>query len=80
MKQVEAAGQLYNIGSHKMHLNIMGQGSPIVVLDAGSGDSLLTWHSVQGEVARFTQVVAYDRSGMGWSEREPNPITPQSVA
>ncbi|MEO8393118.1 MAG: alpha/beta hydrolase [Chloroflexota bacterium] len=75
-----APGQFYDIGSHKMHLLSMGEGSPVVMMDAGSGDSLLTWNSVQAEIAKFTRVVSYDRSGMGWSERGPNAITPETIA
>jgi pimeloyl-ACP methyl ester carboxylesterase len=75
-----APGQFYDIGTHKMHLYSLGEGSPVVVLDAGSGDSLLTWNGIQPEIAKFTRVVAYDRSGMGWSERGPNPCTPETIA
>ncbi|HVU14746.1 MAG TPA: alpha/beta hydrolase [Phototrophicaceae bacterium] len=73
-------GQLWDVGTHKMHLYSLGEGTPTVVLDAGSGDSLLTWQPIQAEIAQFTRVVAYDRSGMGWSERGPNPVTPENVA
>lgn len=72
-------GQLIDMGTHRMHLRSLGAGSPTVVLDAGAGDNLLSWYGIQPEIARFTRVVAYDRSGMGWSERGPNPRTGENV-
>ncbi len=72
-------GQLIDIGTHRMHLRSLGEGTPTVVLDAGAGDNLLSWYRIQPEIARFTRVVAYDRSGMGWSERGPNPRAGETV-
>ena len=66
-------GQMIDIGTHRLHLYALGEGSPVVVMDAGSGDNLLTWHPVQSEIAKFTRVVGYDRSGIGWSERGAKP-------
>ena len=66
-------GQMIDIGTHHLHLYALGEGSPVVIMDAGSGDNLLTWHPVQSEIAQFTQVVSYDRSGIGWSERSTKP-------
>jgi pimeloyl-ACP methyl ester carboxylesterase len=46
----------------------MGKGSPPVVLEAGAGDGTGVWRQVQGEIAKFTKVCAYDRAGYGWSD------------
>ncbi len=73
MAYLPPPGQMINIGSHRLHLYGLGGGSPVVVMDAGSGDNLLTWYPVQSEIAKFTQVVSYDRSGIGWSERGSKP-------
>jgi len=63
-----------------MHLYCVGHGSPTVVLDSGIGDSWLSWRKVQPEVALFTRVCSYDRAGMGWSDKSPNPRTSKFIA
>jgi len=52
-------------------INLMceGQGSPVVILDAGMGNGAWTWRHVHTELARTTRVCAYDRSGYGQSSR-----------
>jgi pimeloyl-ACP methyl ester carboxylesterase len=61
-------GQLYNVAGHQMHLYCTGEGSPTVILQAGGLADSLWWYWVQNQVATSTQVCAYDRPGMGWSE------------
>ncbi|HSF83113.1 MAG TPA: alpha/beta hydrolase, partial [Anaerolineales bacterium] len=74
-KQYPAPGQLVDVGGYKMHINCTGQGSPTVILAAGSLEYSLFWALVQPEVAGFTRVCAYDRAGYGWSESSPRPRT-----
>jgi len=62
-----------------MHIYCRGSGSPTVVMDAGLGDFSLTWDLVQSEVAQHTRVCAYDRAGLGWSERGPKPRTVKDI-
>jgi pimeloyl-ACP methyl ester carboxylesterase len=69
-------GQLYTVSGHQMHLVCMGEGSPAVILQAGASAESLWWYRVQNQLAAHTQVCAFDRPGMGWSEpvdgsREP---------
>ncbi|QJD85993.1 alpha/beta fold hydrolase [Cohnella herbarum] len=62
-------GRLVDIGGRQIHLNCEGQGTPLVVLEAGadtSGSAL--WQPVQEQVARFTRVCSYDRAGIMWSD------------
>jgi pimeloyl-ACP methyl ester carboxylesterase len=40
----------------------------------------LDWNLVQNEIGQTTQVCAYDRAGMGWSEPGPQPRTPGQIA
>jgi pimeloyl-ACP methyl ester carboxylesterase len=68
-------GKLVDIGTHKLHMHSQGEGTPVVILDAGGWDNVLAWREIQPEFAKFTQVIAYDRSGLGWSERGPNLIS-----
>jgi len=74
-RKYPAPGQLVDVGGYKMHINCTGQGSPTVVLAAGTADFSTTWVYVQPEVAKLTRVCAYDRAGLGWSEASPLPRT-----
>jgi len=72
-------GKLVNVDGYRLHLNCRGQGSPTVVIEAGAADCSLAWGPVQREVARFTRVCTYDRAGLGWSERSPQPRTAHNL-
>jgi len=73
-------GQLVDVGGYRMHIYCIGQGSPTVVLEAGLGDTWLTWYKVQPLIARVTRVCSYDRAGMGWSGPSPYPRTNKVIA
>ncbi len=66
-------GEMVDVGGYRLHINCVGQGSPTVVLDGGSGEMSAQWVRVQQEVSGTTRVCAYDRAGMGWSEMGPDP-------
>jgi pimeloyl-ACP methyl ester carboxylesterase len=66
-------GEMVDVGGYSLHITCVGQGSPTVVLDAGSGLFSAQWVRVQREVSATTRVCAYDRAGMGWSEMGPEP-------
>jgi pimeloyl-ACP methyl ester carboxylesterase len=69
------------VGELSLHLVCRGQGRPAVVLEAGLGDDSRVWSSVLPEIARTTQVCAYDRAGMGTSSRPaPRPHSNQLMA
>src|SRR5215208_5506057 len=68
-----APGEMVDVGGYSLHINCVGQDSPTVVLDAGSGAFSAQWVRVQREVSETTRVCAYDRAGMGWSEMGPDP-------
>lgn len=59
---------MYTVDGYAMQLDCMGSGSPTIVLEAGSGDNLLYWQTIQPQLARLTRVCSYDRAGLGWSE------------
>ena len=73
-------GTLVDVGGHQLHLYCQGEGSPTVVLDAGSGDWSLRLMPLQAHIAEFTRVCVYDRAGHGWSEPGPLPVTAQQAA
>jgi pimeloyl-ACP methyl ester carboxylesterase len=66
-------GEMVDVGGYSLHIYCVGQGSPTVILDAGSGLFSAQWVRVQRQVSDTTRVCAYDRAGMGWSEMGPDP-------
>ncbi len=61
-------GQFYIVNGHQMHMVCMGEGSPTVILESGATAESLWWYWVQQQLTEHTQVCAYDRAGLGWSE------------
>lgn len=74
-------GQMVDIGGRRMHLNCLGHGLPVVILEAGadaSGSPLR--EPIQQQVAQFTRVCAYDRAGIMWSDPGPEPRDAEAIA
>lgn len=70
-RRYPAPGVMVDIGGRRLNLICAGQGSPTVVLEAGGGNFAAMLQPLQSRVARFTQVCAYDRAGLGWSDPAP---------
>jgi pimeloyl-ACP methyl ester carboxylesterase len=51
-----------------------------VILEAASGGMSAHWVRVQQQVAQTTRVCAYDRAGLGWSERGPEPRDARQIS
>lgn len=66
-----APGQMVDVGGYSLHIHCLGEGSPVVILDAAGGFTSSSWAWVQPEIARTTRVCAYDRAGWGWSDPSP---------
>jgi pimeloyl-ACP methyl ester carboxylesterase len=64
----------------QMHLACLGEGSPVVVFDAGAGGTVDDWRKVHSEIARTTRACAYDRAGMGLSDQGPGPRDAAAVS
>ena len=73
-------GRRYDVGGYKMHINCTGEGTPVVILESGLGDSYVSWRKVQPEIAKFARVCSYDRAGLGYSDRSPQPRTSKVIA
>ena len=75
-------GQLVDVGGHTLHLRVMGaqHAGPTIVLEASAGSASPQWAWVQPALAERYRVVAYDRPGLGWSERDPAGLAPERVA
>jgi pimeloyl-ACP methyl ester carboxylesterase len=74
-----APGKLVDVGGYRLHINCQGQGGPTVVMESGNGNFSLNWGQVPREVAKFTRVCTYDRAGLGWSDRSPQPRTAHNL-
>ena len=61
-------GQFFTVNGHRMHIYCVGEGNPTIVLEAGGYANSLWWYRIQRQLAEHTQVCAYDRPGLGWSE------------
>ena len=75
-----APGEMVSVGSHKLHISCMGEGSPTVILESAAPGTSVEWSAwVQPEVAKATRVCAYDRAGLGWSEAGPGPRDAEQI-
>ncbi len=66
-------GHLYDVNGHAMHLYCTGEGSPVVILEAGAGGNFTIWGKVQPAISHVTRTCSYDRAGFGWSDAQPGP-------
>src|SRR5215203_4345498 len=75
-------GRLVDVGGFRLHVHALGSISdmPTVILEGGAGLGSATWAWVQPRVAERTRVVAYDRAGVGWSDRGPEPRDGRQIA
>jgi pimeloyl-ACP methyl ester carboxylesterase len=72
---------LVDVGGHRLHLDVQGCGDgPTIVLEAGMGSFSANWYWVQHDLAVSMRVVAYDRAGLGWSERGRGPRDADTIA
>jgi pimeloyl-ACP methyl ester carboxylesterase len=80
MRVYPPPGQMIYVGGHHLHLHCMGEGEPVVVMEAGMSGWSADWVLTQPEVAKTTRVCAYDRAGYGWSEEGPLPRDSRQAA
>jgi pimeloyl-ACP methyl ester carboxylesterase len=73
-------GRPFDVGGFKMHINCTGQGSPVVILESGLGDTYLSWRKVQPQIGQLTRVCSYDRAGIGYSDSSSRPRTSKVMA
>ena len=70
---------LIDVEGHQLYLDCRGAGSPTVVFDADLDEGAVSWELVQPAIAATTRACAYDRAGVGLSERGPDPRTSQQA-
>ncbi len=74
-------GESVDIGEVRLHLRCAGEGSPTVVLEAGTGPAAsIVWTDVQPSIAEFARVCSYDRAGLMWSDQASGPRDSRRIA
>jgi pimeloyl-ACP methyl ester carboxylesterase len=73
-------GEMVDVGTHTLHINCVGRGSPTVILEAANLGISAHWVRVQQQLAKTTRVCAYDRAGMGWSESGTEPRDARQIS
>jgi pimeloyl-ACP methyl ester carboxylesterase len=68
-----APGKMVDVGTHSLHINCLGEGSPTVILEAANLGMSAHWVRVRQQVAMTTRVCTHDRGGLGWSEPGTEP-------
>jgi pimeloyl-ACP methyl ester carboxylesterase len=85
-------GRKIDVGGYGLYLECAGSGSPTVILEAGLGAPSATftiripvpglvagWRTVRTVLASETRVCAYDRAGLGLSDRRPSALSPNAT-
>ena len=73
-------GELFLVDGLEMHLDCRGHGEPTVILEAGLTSGSASWGLVHDTLSEVTQICAYDRAGMDWSEPAERVINATTVA
>jgi pimeloyl-ACP methyl ester carboxylesterase len=67
-------GQMVDSGNGRQQIFCEGRGAPTVVLITGNGLPSILIRPLQDQVAKYSRVCSYDRSGLGWSEPAIRPV------
>jgi pimeloyl-ACP methyl ester carboxylesterase len=67
---------------HRLAFHVTPGHSPTLVLDAGGGEDSSYWNALVRQLSRATgsQIITYDRAGMGASDEVKGPWNPRSAA
>jgi pimeloyl-ACP methyl ester carboxylesterase len=67
---------------HRLAFHVTPGSSPTLVLDAGGGEDSSYWDALVPRLSRATgsQIITYDRAGMGASDEVPGAWDPQAAA
>lgn len=67
-RRYPAPGRLIDVGGRRLHLRVMGEGKPTVLLEAAGFGCSVDYLAIQSEISKTTCACTYDRAGMGWSD------------
>ncbi|MCG8636466.1 MAG: alpha/beta hydrolase [Desulfobacterales bacterium] len=79
IRRFPPSGQFVDMDGYTLHFKKSGKGRFTVVFDSGMGASHLAWEKVIPEIGKVAGVFAYDRAGLGWSEKSPLPRTSERI-
>ena len=68
-------GVLVDVGGRRLHVLCIGAGRPAVVFEPGGRGRSVSLEAARTAIARRTRVCSYDRSGTGWSDDGPSPVS-----
>ena len=80
--QTPTSDRVLDAAGVKLHIQCEGDrkaGAPLVLLEAGAGNSANTWRDVFGPIGQIARVCAYDRPGLGTSAQTPQPRRPMEI-
>lgn len=71
-------GQLIDVGQCRLHLYVVGDAKPTIVLDHSLGG--LEGYFLVEKLSKLARVCIYDRAGYGWSDHSPDPRSSHQIA
>jgi pimeloyl-ACP methyl ester carboxylesterase len=71
----DAVSGKVDVGGYELYYTCVGEGSPTVILEAGSEGDASTWELVMLYYRKYTRICAYDRANLGNSDQAPKPRT-----
>lgn len=68
---------IVQVGESSLYTILYGKrnNNPTVIMDAGYGDYSKAWEPIIPDISKATQVLVYDRAGLGKSAKSTNPRT-----
>ena len=73
-------GRAVQIGGRTLNISCSGEGSPVVILDAGGSAPGYSNLPLQRALSHETQTCWFDRAGLGWSDPSPVLQTSEAIA
>lgn len=69
--QYPPVGRVIEVEGTRVHVRVEGHGPDVVLIHGASGNLRDFTFSLAGRLARDFRVIAFDRPGLGWTERLP---------
>ena len=80
-KDYKVDGKFIDIGGHKLHYVLKGDGSPTVIFESGLDyGGHIVWRNIQEKLSINCTTLSYDRAGILRSQRGENPKTCEFMA
>jgi pimeloyl-ACP methyl ester carboxylesterase len=76
----DSAGNVVAVDGAQIFYNVLGSGSPLIILESGLGSSHADWASLQNTLSQFGTALAYDRGEYGYSQTNNFPRTYTTIS